>query len=152
MQKIVRVHIGLLKALVVFSQLIFERPSAVSRIRRILHLFLFQRREIWIGDQEPELPAPICRVHGFRVTFDHQFAMGSVTEKSTFTCFNPFICAQTNSPELSIRNGGGVSNSRGSISTFNEMPDDRDHRDYEKDVNQSTSHREYKEAQGPEND
>jgi hypothetical protein len=31
------------------------------------------------------LPAPICRVHGFHATFDHQLAMGSVTEKSTFT-------------------------------------------------------------------
>ena len=118
----------------------------------MFNLLFFRRREIRIGDQEPELAAPIRRVCGFLETFDHQLAMGSVTEKSTFTCFNPFICAQTNSPELSIRNGGGVSNSRGSISTFNEMPDDRDHRDYEKDVNQSTSHREYKEAQGPEND
>jgi hypothetical protein len=38
------------------------------------------------------------------------------------------------------------------FSTFKEMPDDRDHRDDEEDVNKPTSHREYKEPQRPEND
>jgi len=66
----------------------------------VSNLLFFRRREIWIGDQAPELAAPIRRVRGFLGTFDHQPAMGSVTEKSTFTCFNSFICDQTNSPEL----------------------------------------------------
>jgi hypothetical protein len=37
-----------------------KEPGAVSRTRRILsvfHLLLFRRREIWIGDLEPELAA-----------------------------------------------------------------------------------------------
>jgi hypothetical protein len=33
-------------------------------------LLLFRRGEIWIGDQEPELAAPIRRVRGFPETFD----------------------------------------------------------------------------------
>jgi hypothetical protein len=45
-----------------------------------------------------------------------------------------------------------VLKARGSVSPFKEMPDDRDHRDDEEDVNKPTSHREYKEPQCPEND
>ena len=44
-----------------------------------------------------------------------------------------------------------LSHRRGSVSPFNEMPDDRDHRDYEKDVNEATNHRKNEEAQRPEN-
>jgi hypothetical protein len=47
---------------------------------------------------------------------------------------------------------GASSDARRSVSAFEEMPDDRDHRDDEEDVNKPTSHREDKEPQCPEND
>src|SRR4029077_1331068 len=63
--------------LVLCTKLAEKKPSAVSRTRRILSAcsrLLSRRREIRIGDQEPELAAAILRVRNFSRTFDQQLA------------------------------------------------------------------------------
>ena len=48
--------------------------------------------------------------------------------------------------------GSIASHARGGASTLEEVPDDRDHGDYQEDVNESPHHREDKETQNPKDD
>jgi hypothetical protein len=51
-----------------------------------------------------------------------------------------------------ISAGSEASHAGRSVTTLDKVPNDRDHCDYEKDVNQAANHREHKEAQRPKND